>query len=262
MRQFADRLLMYLDSAFPGVTDLLHLSEMSLSDHGRKPYKWSLRRPANDMVLFFSTTLKHALVEITGQGCERFRDEGTLDAIMRGTAYRATRLDVASDFLNDVDPLDFTDQRDKGRFKSFSKQVSESGTTSYVGAKTSDRYARVYRYNPPHERAHLLRIEYVFKAEVAKSTIPILLDSSPTAVSVASGVLFGWVHPAYLPASSESVELASWRPERHEGKTLFWLNDTVAKTLIRLHKAGSLDATDWLRDNVLIHLVTEDDRDH
>jgi hypothetical protein len=226
---------------------------------GRAPYSVGFIRSDNGCSLFAHPNLSHALVELTGRGCESAATLGTLNLILGETASRLTRIDIASDMLTETSPLTFAPLRDAKRFKSHSEFVSESGTTCYVGSRTSDRYARVYRYNAPHERAHLLRCEHVLKAEQARSTALAVIHDGLQAVAKTLGEAFGWSHTDWEPDSDASAEIPVWRPERKEGKTLFWLNDTVAKTLIRLHKEGVLDATQWLRHNVLSQLDLDDD---
>lgn len=256
--QFFHRVDKYLADIHGLLPDLLNLHGFELKGQGRAPYNLSYVHPTSKIVIFFSTTLKHALCEISGQGCSWLEEKGQLLNVLALVKKRITRLDVASDILCDTDPIKFAEQRDTGHFRAHSEFVSESGSTAYVGSRTSDRYARVYRYNPPHERAHLLRIEYVFKGETAKLTADTLHRNSAQAVSVAAGEAFGWKHPVYDPDTSEFAELSVWRPERHEGKTLFWLNDTIAPLLVRLQKEGVLDATQWLHDNVLSKLTSSD----
>lgn len=221
---------------------------------GRAPYSIGFIRSDNGCTVFAHPNLPHALVEITGRGCEAIAARGTTDIVLAEVAPRITRLDIACDMLCDTAPVDFAELRDQKRFKSHSEFVSESGATAYVGSRTSNRYARVYRYNPPHERAHLLRAEHVVKAEDAKSTALAIVHDGLSAVAKALGSAFGWKHEQWKPDDVNDAEIPVWRPERREGTTLFWLNSQVASTLVRLHKAGVLDATAWLRDNVLSQL--------
>lgn len=256
--EFQAKLGMYLDDLSLDIMPLLHIEQFRLEGQGRAPYNLSFKREDNHAIIFFSTTLKHALCEISGQGCERLAQEGQLEYFLSCVQDRLTRIDIASDFLCDTDPIDFASKRIPGHFRAHSEFVSESGSTAYIGSRTSDRYARVYRYNPPHERAHLLRVEYVFKSETARLTAKSVLQHGAANVSKAAGDAFGWLHQEYQPEASEDIELAVWRPERHQGKTLFWLNDTVAPLLIRLQREGVLDATAWLRDNVTNKLSNPD----
>lgn len=231
-------------------SEFMHFEENWELGAGRTPYAHSYRRHDNGISIFFHPNLKHFLIEVTGRGCERIMSEGGEKTFLEGVRSRLTRIDVATDILCDVSPLEFSAQREEGRFKSHSEFVSESGTTCYIGSRTSDRYARVYRYNAPHERSHLLRVEVVVKAENAKRCADAILTDGLDAVTVNFGLAFGWKHPVWAPDDIHPAELRMWRPERHEGKTLFWLSKTIAPLLVRLHAEGSLDAGQWFRENV------------
>lgn len=225
---------------------------------GRKPYRASFARPDGGVAIFLHPALDHALIEISGKGCATLGEWRDPAGLLTGIAPRLTRFDLACDILTETRPLDFVQQRQPGRFTSHSEVVSESGETCYIGSSTSNRYARCYRYNPPHERAHLLRIEYVLKSEDAKSTALTILSDGHEAVAAALGRQFGWQHPEWLVLPPSEVELRAYRPERHEGKTLFWLSDTVAPLLVRLAKEGTIDPIEWFATNVL-HILNPPD---
>jgi hypothetical protein len=217
---------------------------------GRKPYSASFCRPDGGVAVFVHERLPHALIEVSGKGCETLGEHPAAADILHSITQRLTRIDLACDVLTEVRPLDFVAQRDAGRFKSHSEVVSESGETCYIGSRSSNRYARVYRYNPPHERAHLLRCEYVLKAEDAKLTAAAILNSDHYSVAAALGTQFGWQHPVWQVDAPSEVLLRSWRPDRREGKTVYWLADTIAPLLVRLHREGVIDAAQWFRENV------------
>lgn len=225
---------------------------------GRPPYSIGYARSDAGCYIFCHPLLPHFLIELTGQGCDALSTRVNPLEFLRGVSSRLTRIDVASDMLCDTDPLAFAALRNEGRFKSHSEFVSETGITAYVGSRTSNRYARVYRYNPPHERAHLLRAEHVLKAEDAKATALSILESGLPAVTVALGNAFGWTHASWTPQAVERAEIAVWRPERHSGKTMYWLNAAVAPALVKLCRESGFDAEAWLRDNVLTKLASSD----
>lgn len=240
-----------LSDEIPG---LLHLHGELEPGQGRAPYRNSWRNRSGGVTLFTGPNLPHALVEVSGRSCERMHLAGTITPFLALVADRLSRLDIACDMLCETSPLDFVAQRADGRFKSHSEFVSASGTTAYVGSRTSDRYARVYRYNEPHERAHLLRSEFVVKKENARATAAAILADGIDAVAVSMGANFGWEHPSWTPAPAEPAELKMYRPDRREGKTLYWLADTVAPLLVRLQQEGVLDAQAWLDENVISRL--------
>lgn len=221
-----------------------------IAGKGRAPYSVSFRNEASGFTIFGNPSVPHALIEISGQGCDTLEDDKTIERVLDAVKDRVTRIDIACDIATDTLPIHFAESRDIGRFKAHSYINSESGSTYYVGARTSDRYCRVYRYNTPHPRHALLRIEYIIKAENAKITARTILEATLESVATSLGESFGWKHPDWR-IDSDAVELAVYRPERKSGKTVFWLSDTIAPLLIRLHKEGELDVYSWLHDAVL-----------
>lgn len=221
---------------------------------GRTPYRASMRRSDGGLSIFVHPTLDHVLFELTGTGCEALRETPVAWEFLDAIKSRLTRLDVAADILTDLDPRIFGIDRDTKRFRSHSEFVSESGITYYVGSRQSNRYARVYRYNPPHERSHLLRVEHVLKAEDAEATAQSILDNGIREATAALGRAFGWKNDVWDVEGDESVVLKAWRPERHKGKTLYWLADTVAPLLVKLHRENQIDAERWFAENVLSKL--------
>lgn len=242
-----------INDLHPDLSEWLSLGDRFEARNGRAPYRTAWAREDGGLVVFSNPLLPHALLEISGRGCDRLQAIGKTNEVLSSVARRLTRLDLACDILTDTRPKDFVEGRDLGRFKANSYVSSESGETAYVGAKTSDRYARVYRYNHPHERSHLLRVEYVVKGENAKITANAILEQGARSVVATLGNSFGWVHDDWR-LDDEAAELAVYRPDRREGKTLFWLSDTIAPLLVRLHKQGTIDVQGWFADTVLTRL--------
>lgn len=236
------------------IPDWLRLREALEPGDGRAPYRNSWRGSMPGVVIMTGPTLPHALVEISGRACAILALNQTLLPLLAVVQDNLTRLDIACDMLTDTDPVEFANSRLPGRFKSHSEFVSASGSTAYVGSRTSDRYARVYRYNEPHERAHLLRCEYVVKKENARLTAASVLANGLDNVAAAMGNQFGWTHPDWIVEDPDEIELKMHRPERREGKTLYWLADTVAPLLVRLQQEGILDVQEWLDTHVKTHL--------
>jgi len=228
-------------------------------EKGRAPYAICFRRADNGISIYAHRNLSHALIEIAGRGCEEMQAHNLIHPVLEVVQKRLTRLDLACDMHVETRPLEFVAKRDTGRFRSHSEVVSESGETCYIGSKTSDRYARVYRYNPPHERAHLLRCEYVVKAENAKLLAQSILNDGELACAAALGETFAWEHEAWDTAGENAAEIEVWRPERREGKTLFWLADTIAPLIARLHNEGVLDLGTWLTDHVIPRIISSSD---
>lgn len=240
-----------LDALHPTLTGLLGFDTGVENGNGRAPYRVSIRpAEAHDGVVAYAhPTLTHALIEVSGRGCDQLIAAGTIEAVIQAVSSRITRLDIACDILTEERPPAFAQQRNVKRFKATSHVNSESGETFYVGARSSNRYARVYRYNPPHERSAFLRVEHVIKQEDAKIVADALSTEGLASVVASLGQGFGWKHPEWK-LDATPAEIAAYRPDRKEGKTLYWLADTIAPLLARLHNEGVIDVVDWLEDNV------------
>lgn len=226
---------------------------------GRAPYSLSWQRADGGMTIFCHPALPHALVEISGKGCEYLAADMEAGQFLEAVSGTLTRLDLACDMLTETRPHYFIQHREAGRFKAWSEVVSESGHTIYVGSKQSDRYARVYRYNDPHPRAHLLRSEFVLKAEQARLAAKAILTDGLDSYAAAIGNTFGWTHPDWKPAVQTDAEAAAWRPERRQGKTVRWVYSQVLPSLLRLHADGALDLREFWEQNILPQLDKADD---
>lgn len=235
------------------VSDLpVILQETVIDDHtwtqagGRAPYSVSYHRDDEGAVIFAHPNLPHALLEISGKGCEQLGSDPRAAELLAAVATRLTRIDIACDMTTEARPDEFTTLRFLGRFKSFSEVVSASGHTVYIGSRSSDRYARVYRYNAPHPRSHLLRCEFVLKAEQAQHTAEAILTDGIDGIAAALGNTFGWEHDAWQPAVSTSAEASAWRPERRKGKTVMWLYAQVIPALVGCLRDGQITLDEFL----------------
>lgn len=159
------------------------------------------RLDGEGVTLFYGSDDSRMTVEISGKGCERMHNAGTLVELVKkamdiGTV---TRMDIAVDMKCDVDPRDFVKRRKNKRQKSEETAVSNTGITCYVGSRKSDRYARVYRYHPPHPRADLLRCEMVFRGLQAERAVKTWLAVGDEETAARSGNIYGWKHEAFTP---------------------------------------------------------------
>ncbi len=209
-------------------------------ERSRAPYTDVWTDAEGGISLFASPNLVHCCVEISGQGCERIIAMGEILHILAGCAERITRIDIASDIETDVRPVDFVSIVSHERMRSNGQQNSETGQTCYVGSKKSDRYARVYRYSEPHPRAHLLRIEHVFRRKYAKKVASEIVASSLESVAAAAGLAFGWAHPIWKPDNDEGADISVISERRDTGKTVFWLIHSAASAFKRLCADGTI----------------------
>lgn len=217
---------------------------------GRAPYNASQQRDDNGVMIFAHQRLPHSLVEIGGIGCDALGSLEAELALVQEVAPRLTRLDIAVDIFCETRPDDFAAHREAGKFKAWSEAVSQSGHTIYIGSKTSDRYARVYRYNAPHPRSQFLRVEHVLKAEQAKMAAVEISSGGIERFVTMLGNTFGWKHADWQTTENTAEAVASWRPERRQGKTVRWVYAQVLPALLKLHHDGALDLREFWRENV------------
>lgn len=255
-RLVLDDALHQLDLLDPGMIEALNLYHPQLAEKSRAPYKHRWLFDDGGVTVFTHANLNHATVEVSGRTCERLHHQELINPILELVRNRVTRLDIASDMLTATTPSEFVGKRVAGRYRSGGHQFSDHGQTEYVGSKSSNRYCRVYRYNPPHDRAHLLRCEVVIKKEDAPLAVDAVLTDGVDAVAVAFGLNFGWQHPDWNTDATTPAEVAAWRPERRKGSTLFWLNDTIAPMVAKLHNEGSIDIYQWLTDHVIPRIIS------
>lgn len=201
---------------------------------GRAPFQKSLRASNIGVSLFYGHKKNLVLCEISGVGCQRLLELNAITTVLSKVAERVTRLDIACDFKTDVKPVDFAALRDTGRFKTYSEMTSQTGDTVYVGARSSDRYARVYRYNPPHPRSDFLRCEFVARDEQAKELAQYIVTNGVGQAAIALGTPFGWSHPLWLNAANEDVEELEYRQTARGGNTVHWLYAQVLPAVEKL----------------------------
>lgn len=229
------------DSAFGG--------NWSVKERSRAPYTDAWQLGECGITLFASPNLTHACVEISGAGCEYLIEHNLLNELLTKCSDRVTRIDIATDIETNVNPTEFVSITNHERMRSNGYQTSESGETCYVGSKTSDRYARVYRYFAPHPRSHLLRIEHVFRRKYAKSVSRACVNTGTQEVAKAAGKVFGWSHPEWQPSVSTSADISIIRENRQMGGTIHWLITACAPAFKRLCDEGTIrDPEKFLRD--------------
>jgi len=210
------------------------------NERSRAPYTDAWTLPGAGITLFAGISLNHCCVEISGSGCERLIEKGLLEKIIGAVASRVTRIDIASDIETEISPDEFVSVRTHSRMRSGGKQYSSSGETEYVGSRSSDRFARVYRYKKPHPRAHLLRVEHEFHRDYAKKVAHEIINSSLESIANSAGLAFGWAHEIWDTKPDTSVDLSVVAAERNAGKTVFWLVNSVAPAFKRLCADGTI----------------------
>jgi DNA relaxase NicK len=208
------------------------------NERSRAPYTDSWKLGDDGITLFASPNLNHCCVEISGQGCENLIEASLLADVLSCAKERITRIDIASDIETMVKPAEFVEKVNHERMRTSGHVLSDTGETCYVGSQKSDRYARVYRYSEPHPRAHLLRIEHVFRREYAKVVAAQITQSDIESVAKSAGNAFGWAHPVWNVTAAQEVDLSVVKAEPTMGGTVFWLIKSVAPAFKKLVEKG------------------------
>lgn len=220
---------------------------------GRAPYNHSAMLDGSGIYVSWSGRFTHCHVEFSGVGCERLRDRAMLNEVLTKHEHRTTRIDIASDFSTKVLPHEFTEKRDAKRFKSSASYHTKSGDTEYVGSRTSELMARVYRYHTPHPRAGLLRVEHELKRKTAKASVRYMLEYGVEQLQRELGTRFGWCHSLW-PEGTEDLSPLSLPPQtREEAKTDLWLRTQCAAAFRKLVASGAITDADAYLKSVFLN---------
>lgn len=214
---------------------------------GRPPYRYALGRADAGVRVFGGGPQTGVLYELSGRACEGIRGFDAASGFLSPIVERLTRLDIACDLRTDTRPNKFANARSHKGFRSISFIQSDSGETVYVGSPKSDRFCRVYRYNPPHPRSALLRVEFVFRRGLARDAARSLLSAASFAQFVAIlGNTYGWSHAEWQPHYQTDERLKVAVVTRGNEDTVRWLYTQVVPAIRRLMAEGALDLTDFL----------------
>lgn len=210
------------------------------NEKSRSPYTDAWKLAGGTITLFAAPQLSHCCVEISGKGCEALLSVNKLNRVLACIADRVVRIDIACDIETEVKPEEFVSTTSHIRMRASGYQKSSTGETSYVGSQKSDRFARVYRFYPPHPRADLLRVEHVFRRDYAKTVAQACLDADIDSIAKAAGVAFGWAHGVWQTDSGEMVDISVISANRETGKTVHWLINSCAASFKRLVETGEI----------------------
>lgn len=214
---------------------------------GRAPYRYALARDDNGVRIFGGGAQTGILYEISGRACEGLRTDEAARSFLSPIIERVTRLDYAVDIRGETRPTSFCNERKHQGFRSLSYIRSETGETVYVGSPKSDRFCRVYRYNSPHPRSHLLRIEFVFRRGLAKDAARAICSvGSKQQFIAALGNTYGWAHKDWTPEVETDERLKTAIVTRADEDTVAWLYKQVAPALRRLIRTDGIDLAKWL----------------
>jgi len=217
------------------------------SEAARGFYQTRLRHLSADITLSYGAINSHIFVELAGKACANLDSQDLLNPLIERTWERATRIDFAVDIKTDTSPKAFIEARDNKSFKSSGNKYSPTGGTEYLGGRSSERMARVYRYNAPHPRHEFLRVEAEYKGDAAKVASKSVLEKGIPQSCVDAHKAFGWIHPDWNigELSASRITYRSFRPDT--ASTLLWLYGDVVTALRKATASGLLDLEEWLK---------------
>lgn len=211
------------------------------TEFGRAPYSegWTIQN--TNVTIWCNPALTHATFEATGTGCEYLRSVGVFDDILKVGADRATRIDVAVDIFADIQPDEFVGAGHSGRMKASATLKSESGTTCYVGSPKSERFARVYRYAPPHPRSDAMRVEMVHRRDHAKAMAALVVQHGVERAATDAATAYNWQHEAWELRNGQRVQIDDGVTDaRDAAGTIRWLLKQAAPAFQRLVREGAI----------------------
>ena len=252
-REIASKMLFYgLDT----LVDILAMSKAPTRNNGRKWYGCGVHWKDNNVSIWWGGVANHTLIELSGVSCQMLRDGEAMMPTIKAMNERTTRVDLAVDFPDGVTPADFVASKKQNRFKVTQTNDEDTGLTQYVGSRKSDRYSRVYRFNEPHPRAGVLRVEHVLRGRYSKILSTGLISTSIAEQVAILGNTFGWTHESWKPETVTDGKLRAKRHDKDDASTLRWLIKAVAPSLAKSHNSGLIDLHDFI-DRHVMPLVDE-----
>jgi len=242
-----------------GLSDLCEIlaSSKYVDMGGRQRYGRFVHWRKNNVSILWGGAADNVLIELSGVSCQLLRDRMALISTMGAVASRATRVDVAVDFLTGVTPREFVAEKTGKRFKITEQHDTETGLTQIAGSRKSERFAVVYVFQPPHPRAGVMRVEHRLRGDFAKVIAPaIVKDGLPLQVTKL-GNTFGWKHSLWQPDQVTDGKLRATRADKSDAGTLRWLLKSVAPALVKAHQNGLIDVIDFIKVNVVDRLEDE-----
>jgi len=214
----------------------------------RAPYSYARRSDDCTRTLYVHPLSTHFTFEMSGAYCHKI--PALMPTLLHDFAGYFSRIDLAVDMETTVTPVEFDAAVDAPRIETRSVMQSSTGQTVYIGSRTSERFARVYRYFPPHPRAGLLRAEFQLKGGYANALAE-KVSEGVTLESLASGLgkHFGFTHACW--STRHVPQALHVQSHAQSGATIQWLTSTVAPLLRRMNREGKLDVEMWFEQYVL-----------
>jgi len=242
-----DNVLKVFVSSFDDIAIREYFTLNWTHENGNRFYQHRLRHDGTDVAISYGKTNAHVLVDLAGKACANFDARDILLPLISRYANRTSRIDFAIDLECDTSPKEFIEARDNKSFKSSGNKYSPTGGTEYIGGRTSERMARVYRYYAPHPRAHLLRVEAEYKGDAAKVAAEHLGTSGLFQTCVDAHTPFKWRHSTYPHEATEGKKLPYRSYDPQNASTVRWLYGDVVTALRKAIKNKLIDPDDWVK---------------
>ena len=209
-------------------------------------YQHRLRHDSTDVAISYGKTNPHVLVEFAGKACQNLDSRDVLLPLITRFASRCSRIDFAVDIECETSPGEFIASRNNKSFKSSGNKYSPTGGTEYIGGRTSERMARVYRYSKPHPRAKLLRVEAEYKGDAAKAAAEYTAAHGVQQGCLAAHVCYGWTHSDWSPDLADVAKITYRNYKPADASTVRWLYGDVVTALRKAIKKDLIDLQEWL----------------
>jgi len=224
---------------YPHVTDWLASYSDMIETGGNRIFDRGFRSATGGFTIFQRTGRPFSLIEFSGTGVQELREAGLHYKFTCLHWERLTRLDIAVDYETKVTPQEFAICRNNDRFEHYCDIHSETGDTYYVGSKKSERFVRIYRYNEPHPRSHLLRCEFQLKSTYAKNFAYMMKTNTLRELQASLHRSFGFTHP--LVDTINAAKPVKAPRAGAKGGTERWLFAQVLPAIEKLVENGETD---------------------
>jgi len=214
---------------------------------GMRFYQHRLRHDQSHMAVSYGRTNPHLFVELSGYACANFDSRDLLLPLIAATHERCSRIDFAVDIECKTTAKAFIEARANKSFKSSGNKYSPTGETEYIGGRTSERMARVYRYYSPHPRHTLLRVEAEYKGNAAKAAAEHLTTHDLQQTCLSAHKPFGWEHHDWRPDMEQPAKIPYKSYSPANASTVRWLFGDVVTALRKAFKTGLIDQDEWLK---------------
>lgn len=233
----------------------VHTTDSWLQTQPQRPYTMGWLCPDTGIRINADPKRKECLIVFNGSCCETIRKMGVEaeNQVMFQLEQTGTRLDIATDIGSMAEIKAIADKGWAKRIVSTSFIKSYAGQTLYIGSRKSEAFCRVYRYNPPHPRSKLIRVEFELKKERARAVANIIIHDGVVVAGRSVAARFDIKHATVANAfQGKIVPIKTRTAERSQAKTEHWLLTQAVPAFIRLCEDGVIeDPRSWVNRYML-----------